>query len=115
MSDSLDAHQAEIHRLIEENAALEDLQQHPGWAVLTRYIQKWLDAHERRLMSGGVDDLLEYKLLSGRMDGVRQILGVPGTVAAALHQASQPPEDWIDETAGEEYAPVTTTRGVESA
>lgn len=97
MSETLDARQAEIHRLIEENSALQDMMRHPGWAVFEKYIRAWLSNHEQRLMSGGVDDLLEYKLLSGRMDGIRQVLQVPDTVQRALDLAKSPPEQWQDE------------------
>lgn len=109
MSDTLDARQAEIKRLIEENSALEDLQNHPGWHVFTRIVQDWLRSHEDRLMSGNVEDLLEYKLLSGRISGLRQVFSVPEVAARSLEAAKNPPEQWQDELEhldDAEYAPL---------
>lgn len=110
MSETLDPKQAEIHRLIEEQSALADMQRTPGWVVFEKYVRAWLHSHEQRLMSGGVDDLLEYKLLSGRMDGVRQVLSIPDMVERALEHAKTPAENWQDEflvepDEGPEYTP----------
>ena len=94
----------DVASLIEDNFQLTELQQHPGWAVLMRYVKEWLESHERRLMSGQIEDLQEYKLVAGRTDGIRQILDLPDMVARMLETAKEGSSEWVDEfIPSEEY------------
>lgn len=96
-TETLDPQQAEVHRLIEEQAALEDLQKHPGWAVFIGYVERWRVSHEAVLMRGGLTSMEEYKLHAGRLDGIRQVLSIPEVVATALERAKEPNEMWQDD------------------
>lgn len=98
-TDALSPGQAEIRTLIEEVHQLQELQAHPGWAVLMRYTHQWLGAHEDRMRSGQIDDLNEYKLTAGRADGVRQVIELPGRVERMLESAKLT-DNWVDEFGG---------------
>lgn len=97
VAETLDPQQAEVHRLIEEQAALEDMQKHPGWAVFVGYVERWRASHETVLMGGGVERIEDYKLHAGRLDGIRQVLSIPSVVATALERAKEPNEMWQDD------------------
>lgn len=91
-TETLDPQQAEVHRLIEEQAALEDMQKHPGWAVFIRYVEAWRDQHEQVLKGGSIKSIEDYKLHAGRVQGIDRVLAVPSIVADALERAKNPPE-----------------------
>lgn len=95
-TETLDPQQAEVHRLIEEQAALEELQQHPGWAVLSALAQQSFDAHQAKMNSGRLDTLEEYKFLAGWLDGARGVFQIPQRAAERLERAKTPNEMWQD-------------------
>lgn len=102
MSDlgAYEGESAEIRALIEDISAIRELEQQPGWPVLIRYVNQWLEANENRLRSGNIDDLQEYKLVAGRVDGIRQILHLPEQLDRMLDTArdnASNPARWQDE------------------
>lgn len=105
-----------IRALIEDSHQLSELQAHPGWEVLMRYVREWLDLYETRLMNGHLEDMLEYKLTAGRVGAIRQILDLPRQVEKLLATAKEKatnPQSYVDEFVPDafrqEYASATPT------
>jgi hypothetical protein len=96
VSETLDAVQAEQHRLIEESAALEELQQTEGWRIFHGYVSRYLEGHQNVLAGGGITDIGEYRFIAGRVQGIQQVLDVPRLVFEARERALNPPETYED-------------------
>jgi hypothetical protein len=56
------------------------LEKHTGWATLNDVVASRMDALQRRRAGGNVTSMDEYKQLAGRLEGMREILGIRAVV-----------------------------------
>ncbi len=96
---TLDPRQAEQRRLIEEAAALAELEQTPAYHVWRHYADMFLAANQGVLAAGGISDIGEYRMIAGRVQGIQQLLGLRATVEQARDRMLQPDEHYEDELA----------------
>lgn len=102
-------------RLIEDVAALESLADHPGWAVYVRLAHEALDDQQLRLISGKIEDVMEYKLVAGRVQALHDMLAIPAQARERFDRAMSADgeryqDDWVEAPPVEprgraEYAP----------
>ncbi len=97
---TLDPRQAEQHRLIEESAALDELDGVPGWEVFRRYAEEFLVAHQNVLAGGAIGEIGEYRFIAGRVQGIQQVLQIPQIVRQARDRALEPDQSYEDPLAG---------------
>ena len=108
MSSGLEGPAANLRALIEDVAALDELQFQKGWQVFLRIASQELDAYRGRLVAGSISDLNEYKLIAGRAQAIQSLLDLPAQVKQRLEQAQAADgpwsDEWVDSATGEEYA-----------
>lgn len=76
----------ETYRALQEQAhLLAELEKHPGWAVLTDYLQTVIGAPLRKkLLNGLCGSLDEYRSAVGELAGLERALTVPAAVRNML-------------------------------
>lgn len=94
---TLDPRQSEQRRLIEQAAALAELEEHPGYATWRHYAEMFLNANQGVLAAGNISDIGEYRMIAGRVQGIQQLLGLRQTVELARDRALEPDERYEDE------------------
>ena len=72
----------ELGILQEKVRFLRELEKHPGWVVLRDELESIIEAHRRRMDAGTYNDLMEYKLNAGKLQGMQ----VPLVLAYKLEQ-----------------------------
>ncbi len=100
----LSDHDAKIRRLIEADAQLTELRQHPGWQVyeqiLADTVKVWqTKMNSGRLTVGGDKPDADYRYVAGFLEGLRTARAAHDVVQAQLARAQQtadvaPDEDW---------------------
>jgi hypothetical protein len=114
-----DGEQAAKRRLLEDVAALESLADHPGWLVYVRLAHEALDDQQLRLISGKIEDVMEYKLVAGRVQALHDMLAIPEQARERFDRAMDADgeryqDDWVEAPPVEprgraEYAPGNET------
>ncbi len=97
MTETLPPEQAHQRQLIEDSAALAEMQKTRGWTVFVAYAETWAREHEAVILSGGLTDPMKYAATTGTLKGIRQVLDVPRFVAQARDLAMEPSEQYVDE------------------
>ncbi len=101
----LSDHDAKIRRLIETDAQLTELRQHPGWAVyeqiLDDTVRVWqAKMNSGRLTVGGDKPDADYRFVAGFLDGLRTALAAHEIVEAQVARLQRedgdvaPDEPW---------------------
>jgi hypothetical protein len=75
--------QDELRALIEQHHQLDELRQHPGWEVLTDYVQHGpagSQKRQHRLVNGGVQSYEDYVRECGWLAGAHHVLEAVNTV-----------------------------------
>jgi hypothetical protein len=77
----------ELRDLIERDAQVQEMTQHPGWALLQDYMRAQMEAKQRWLIIGNADTLEEYRRMTGWLQGVGDALSAPEALAAQVDRA----------------------------
>lgn len=76
----------DLRDLIERNAQIQEMTQHPGWALLEDYMRAQMGAKQRSLLLGNADTIEEYREWTGWLKGVSATLDAPDTLAKQLER-----------------------------
>lgn len=77
----------ELRELIERNAQVQEMTQHPGWALLGDYMRAQLEARQRYLLVGSAKDIEDYRKMTGWLQGVSDTLSAPATLGEQVQRA----------------------------
>jgi len=66
--------------LIKRNAAVQEMTNHPGWALLEDYMREQQAAKQHYLILGNADSMEEYNKVTGWLAGVAATLNAPTTL-----------------------------------
>ncbi len=85
----------EYRALVEQSHQLQQLTEHPGWAVLVDYIKTVVLAPRKdRLLNGAIDSLDEYKKQAGFCAGAEWVLNAHEVIGnQALRERERREED----------------------
>lgn len=92
-ADTLAAEDASVRALIEDSHLLAELTRHPGWAVLTRRAEDSLAHWQTRMNTGQCPTLEDYRHCAGFLEGSRQVLAIPETVARMVERRAAEREE----------------------
>lgn len=86
--EGTDEEDARVRKLIEWNALLSELRQHPGWAVFERLVNESVGHWQVRMNSGSLDQD-EYKFTAGYLKAARDLLDVHSVIEQRLARAQE--------------------------
>ena len=78
-----------MRALIEEADLLEQLTQHPGWAVLLRRAERRMEQGRRVILEAEAKDWEQYLRVSNSYLGAQWVLDQPGEAAELANNARQ--------------------------
>ena len=82
----------DLRDLIERNAAVQEMTQHPGWMLLQDYMREQQAAKQHWLIVGNADSMEEYNKVTGWLAGVAATLNAPLTLDAQTERETKEEE-----------------------
>lgn len=95
---------AELRDLQERTALIEEMANHPGWAMLVDRAHATIGMKQQRVLNGRLKDFEEYRREVDYMDGMFFVLRIPEQVKQELDDEMRERGEWLAAQEADEAA-----------